>query len=81
MIKFKQLAPTQQAALADCVRSTLRRCRGGYRTGENAHVHTIRCVYALNRAGLIELSEDLRAATATADGYRVGGNAPLECTA
>jgi hypothetical protein len=78
MSEFTALFPTQQAALLDAVQRPLRRCRGGYAADPAARIHTVRCINALSRAGLVQVSDDVRAVTPTEEGYRVAGGAPLE---
>jgi hypothetical protein len=78
MPTLTELWPKEQTALTDCVRATLRRCKDGYRAKEGAAVHSKRIVNRLARAGLVEVSEDQRAATATQLGYEVAGLAGLD---
>lgn len=57
-MKLIDLAPTQQDALNDALRAPLNRKPGGYtnRT-DGERIHTVRCINALERNGLIERSQ------------------------
>lgn len=50
------LTPKKRAALLDCARSGLLRCRGGFRAADGTDVHTKRVVNQLANEGLVTVS-------------------------
>lgn len=62
------LTPKKHAALLDCARSGLVRCRGGFRAADGADVHTKRVVNQLASEGLVTVSFFERDVAITATG-------------
>lgn len=72
---WDDLSPTQQYALRDIhADSQLQRVRGGYRmpsSDATRDVHTVRCINALQRAGLVGYTQLREAAFITRSGSKL----------
>jgi hypothetical protein len=53
MPAYAELTPKKRAALADCARAVLRRCKDGYRIQEGEAVHSKRVCNQLAADGLV----------------------------